>query len=211
MVDGKCSKHFPKKLSNQTIIDEDGFVSYKHRNNPSNTMILNGVEIDNRWIVPYNRDLLVLFNAHINVEKCASPKLKKYMYKYTYMATIVIENNVDDPQNNGEQMYRHVDETKQYLDCRYVSAIEACWRIYEFELQKQCPSVERLQYHLPNEQFIVFNEDDHLYDVVNHNGVQDTMLTKWFEANKKYPATRTLTYVQFRLHGFGNETKSNGK
>ncbi|KAL0308905.1 UNVERIFIED_CONTAM: hypothetical protein Sradi_5832800 [Sesamum radiatum] len=119
------------------------------------------------------------------------------MYKYTYMDTIVIENNIDDPQNNGEQMYRHVDETKQYLNCHYVSAIEACWRIYEFELQKQYPSVERLQYHLPNEQFVVFNENDHLYDVVNHNGVQDTMLTKWFEANKKYPATITLTYVQF--------------
>ncbi|KAL0306164.1 UNVERIFIED_CONTAM: hypothetical protein Sradi_6033700 [Sesamum radiatum] len=123
------------------------------------------------------------------------------MYKYTYkgidMATIVIENNADNPQNNGEHMYRHVDEIKQYLDCRYVSAIEACWRIYEFELQKQYPSVERLQYHLPNEQFVVFNEDDHLYDVVNRNGVQDTMLTKWFEANKKYPVARTLTYVQF--------------
>ncbi|KAL0346374.1 UNVERIFIED_CONTAM: hypothetical protein Scaly_1653400 [Sesamum calycinum] len=96
-------------------------------------------------------------------------------------------------------MYRHVDEIKQYLNCHYVSAIEACWRIYEFELQKQYPSVERLQYHLPNEQFVVFNENDHLYDVVNHNGVQDTMLTKWFEANKKYPATRTLTYVQFPI------------
>ncbi|KAL0424493.1 UNVERIFIED_CONTAM: ATP-dependent DNA helicase PIF1 [Sesamum radiatum] len=201
MVDGKCSKHYPKKFSNQTTIDEDGFVSYRRRNNPSNTVIINRVEIDNRWIVPYNRDLLVLFNAHINVEKCASPKSTKYMYKYTYkgidMATIVIENNADNPQNNGEHMYRHVDEIKQYLDCRYVSAIEACWRIYEFELQKQYPSVERLQYHLPNEQFVVFNEDDHLYDVVNRNGVQDTMLTKWFEANKKYPVARTLTYVQF--------------
>ncbi|KAL0438815.1 UNVERIFIED_CONTAM: hypothetical protein Slati_2364500 [Sesamum latifolium] len=145
----------------------------------------------------------MLFNAHINVEKCASAKSTKYMYKYTYkgidMATIVIENNVDYPQNNGEQMYRHVDEIKQYLDCRNVSTIEACSRIYEFELPKQYPSAERLQYHLPNEQFVVFNEDDHLYDVANRNGVQDTMLTKWFETNKKYPAMRTLTYVQFPI------------
>ncbi|KAK4381612.1 hypothetical protein Sango_2950900 [Sesamum angolense] len=106
MVDGKCSKHYPKKFSNQTTIDEDGFVSYWRRNKPSNTVTINRVEIDNRWIVPYNRDLLVLFNAHINVEKCASPKSTKYMYKYTYkgidFATIVIENNVDNPQNNGE-------------------------------------------------------------------------------------------------------------
>ncbi|KAL0294675.1 UNVERIFIED_CONTAM: hypothetical protein Sradi_6874700, partial [Sesamum radiatum] len=73
-------------FNNQTTIDEDGFVSYRRRNNPSNTVIINGVEIDNKWIVPYNRDLLVLFNAHINVEKCASPKSTKYMYKDTYKA-----------------------------------------------------------------------------------------------------------------------------
>ncbi|KAL0288952.1 UNVERIFIED_CONTAM: hypothetical protein Scaly_2716100 [Sesamum calycinum] len=37
MVDGKCSKHYPKKFSNQTIIDEDGFISYRRRNNPEIT------------------------------------------------------------------------------------------------------------------------------------------------------------------------------
>ncbi|KAL0281853.1 UNVERIFIED_CONTAM: hypothetical protein Sangu_2984500 [Sesamum angustifolium] len=65
-------------------------------------------EIDNRWNVPYNRD--------------ASPNSTKCMYKYTYkgigMATIIIENNIDNPKNNGEQMYRHVDEIKQYSRSR---------------------------------------------------------------------------------------------
>ncbi|PIN26452.1 DNA helicase PIF1/RRM3 [Handroanthus impetiginosus] len=176
MVDGKCSKHYPKKFNTQTTIDEDGFMSYRRRYGPRNVVIINGIEIDNRWVVPYNRDLLVLFNAHINVEKCDSPKLMKYMYKYickgTDRATIVIENNVDNPQDNGLQVYRRVDEIKQYLDCRYVSAIKACWRIYEFELQRQNPTVERLQYHLPNQQFIVF-------------------------PNKNFLEARTLTFVEF--------------
>ncbi|KAL0383112.1 UNVERIFIED_CONTAM: hypothetical protein Scaly_0598500 [Sesamum calycinum] len=35
LVDGKCSKHYPKKSSNQTTVDEDGFVSYRRRNNPN--------------------------------------------------------------------------------------------------------------------------------------------------------------------------------
>ncbi|KAK4404429.1 hypothetical protein Sango_0811500 [Sesamum angolense] len=37
LVDGKCSKHYPKKSSNQTTVDEDGFVSYRRRNNPKIT------------------------------------------------------------------------------------------------------------------------------------------------------------------------------
>ncbi|KAL0385787.1 UNVERIFIED_CONTAM: hypothetical protein Sradi_2973000 [Sesamum radiatum] len=173
---------------------------HRRRYDPKNIVLINGVEIDNRWIVPYNRDLLVLFDAHINIEKCASPKLMKYMYKYMCKgidrAIIVIENNFESPQNN-EPMYRHVDEIKQYLDCRYVSAIESCWRIFEFELQRHNPAVERLQYHLPNQQFVVFREDDHLYNIVNRERIHHTMLTKWFEANKKYMEARSLLYVKF--------------
>ncbi|KAG8365946.1 hypothetical protein BUALT_Bualt17G0024800 [Buddleja alternifolia] len=113
------------------------------------------------------------------------------------MATIVIENNVDNPQIEEGRRYRHVDEIKQYLDCRYVSAIEACWRIYEFELQKHYPTVERLEYHLPNQQFVIFNEDDHLHNVVQREDIKETMLTKWFEANQKYVEARSLTYAEF--------------
>ncbi|KAL0459081.1 UNVERIFIED_CONTAM: hypothetical protein Slati_0535300 [Sesamum latifolium] len=215
MMDWKCSKHYPKMFNNQTTIDEDGFVSYRRRNNPSNTVNINGVEIDNRWIVPYSRDLLVLFNAHINIEKCASSKSTKYMYKYTYkgtdMATIIIENNVDSPQNNGEQMYRHVDEIKQYLNCRYVSAIEACWRIYEFELQKQYPSVERLQYHLANEQFVVFNEDDHLYDLSTVMAFKIQCRQSGLKLTRNIQQGELSHMFSFLLHGFGNETKRNGK
>ncbi|KAG8377386.1 hypothetical protein BUALT_Bualt08G0027600 [Buddleja alternifolia] len=95
------------------------------------------------------------------------------------------------------QRYRHVDGIKQYLDCRYVSAIEACWRIYEFDLQKHYPTVERLEYHLPNQQFVIFNEDDHLHNAVQLEGIKETMLTKWFEANQKYVEARSLTFAEF--------------
>ncbi|KAK4404331.1 hypothetical protein Sango_0801700, partial [Sesamum angolense] len=194
MVDGKCSKHYPKKCCDQTTL------AYRRRYDPKNTVMINGVEIDNRRIVPYNRDLLVLFDAHINVEKCASPKLMKYMYKYMCKgidrAIIVIENNIESPQNNDHR-YKHVDEIKQYLDCCYVSTIESCWRIYEFELQKHSPAIERLQYYLPNQQFVVFREEDHLYNIVNRERIHNTMLTKWFDANKKYMEARSLLYVEF--------------
>ncbi|XP_028093750.1 uncharacterized protein LOC114293828 [Camellia sinensis] len=122
MVDGKCTKHYPKKFCNETTIDDNGFVSYRRRCNEGNTININGFIVDNRWVIPYNCDLLMRYDCHINIERCAHPKLMKYLYKYVNKgpdrATIVIEDNVIHPNNNGQQHYKQVDEIKQYLDAR---------------------------------------------------------------------------------------------
>ena len=44
----------------------------------------NNIEIDNRYIVPYNPFLLLYFQAHINAEICTSVKSIKYIHKYVY-------------------------------------------------------------------------------------------------------------------------------
>ncbi|GBO45558.1 hypothetical protein AVEN_37637-1 [Araneus ventricosus] len=52
-------------------------------------------DLDNRLVVPYNPWLSKKFNAHINVEVCASIKSVKYLYKYVYKghdAAIRFEN-----------------------------------------------------------------------------------------------------------------------
>ncbi|GJZ40754.1 hypothetical protein Tco_0587640 [Tanacetum coccineum] len=48
-----------------------------------------------------------------------------------------------------------VDEIKDYLNCRYLSACEAAWRIYGFDIHYRTPSVERLPFHLKDEQQII--------------------------------------------------------
>ncbi|XP_019156257.1 PREDICTED: uncharacterized protein LOC109152972 [Ipomoea nil] len=83
-----------------------------------------------------------------------------------------------------------------YYDCRYISRPEAAWRIFGFDIQFRNPSVERLSFHLPNEQSIIFHDDDLVDDVVNRPTVAQSMFTAWFEANKKYAAGRQLTYSQ---------------
>ena len=76
----------------------------------------------NQWVVPYNPWLACKYNAHINVEVCSTVSSAKHLYKYVYKgpdrAAVEIGN----------------DEIAQYLDARYFSAQEACWRILGFDL-----------------------------------------------------------------------------
>jgi len=47
-----------------------------------------------------------------------------------------------------------------------LSAGEASWRIFGFELQHREPSVQRLQFHLENEQVVVFPDSADLDKIV---------------------------------------------
>jgi hypothetical protein len=38
--------------------------------------------VDNRFIVPHNVDLLVKFQAHINIERVNRDGMHKYLFKY---------------------------------------------------------------------------------------------------------------------------------
>ena len=69
MKDGKCSKHFPKPYHEETSVNSDGFALYiRHQNNLY--IEKGGLQMDNRWVVPYNISLLKKYRAHINVEWC---------------------------------------------------------------------------------------------------------------------------------------------
>ncbi len=53
MIDGKCSKNYPKDFVKQTTTNKYGYPLYRRRNNEK--IIKKGnVIIDNRWIIPYN-------------------------------------------------------------------------------------------------------------------------------------------------------------
>jgi hypothetical protein len=57
---------------------EDDYPQY-HRHSPEDggfTVKINGIDIDNRWVVAYNPVLSRTFAAHINAEFCNSVKSK---------------------------------------------------------------------------------------------------------------------------------------
>nr|GEU97982.1 DNA helicase [Tanacetum cinerariifolium] len=69
MKGDKCSKKFPKKFNQKTFFDENGHVHYQRRDT-SVSATRNEFQLDNSYVVSYNRHLLLSFRAHINVEYC---------------------------------------------------------------------------------------------------------------------------------------------
>ncbi|KAL4626567.1 hypothetical protein ACB092_05G106000 [Castanea dentata] len=200
MIENKCTKHFPKKFCSQTTIDEDGFPIYRRRNN-GRFVERNEVKLDNRFIVPYNIELLVKFQAHINVKWCNRSRSIKYLFKYITKgpdrATLILEENLHIDSSTGMQHMTDTDEVKTYLNCRYVSTIEACWRIFEFPIHHREPAVQRLNFHNEDEQPVVFEDTDYLNSVVNKPDIEKTKFTEWMKANALYEEARELTYSEF--------------
>ncbi|XP_019182121.1 PREDICTED: uncharacterized protein LOC109177263 [Ipomoea nil] len=89
-----------------------------------------------------------------------------------------------------------VDEINMYYDCRYVSACEATWRLFSFEVQYRTPPVERLSFHLSDCQSVVFQDDDTIDNVLNRETVGQSMFNAWFVANQKFKEASLLTYIE---------------
>ncbi len=86
------------------------------------------------------------------------------------------------PDGTTPAQPRMRDEIKIYQDDRYVSASEACHRLYGFDLHKEHPNVVRLVVHLKGRQTILFQEGTNATAVLNRN--PHTTLTAWFAFNK---------------------------
>src|ERR1044072_1930719 len=81
MKNRQCSKFFPKSFNDSTSFDNDGFPVYRRR---KNSICINrkGIDLDNRFVVPYNPSLLMKYQAHINIEYCNKSNCIKYLFKY---------------------------------------------------------------------------------------------------------------------------------
>lgn len=156
MVDAQ--KNYPFEYNKETILgDSEGEkLTYRRRGIHGRTVQRNNgtITVDNRWIVPHNLYLAAKYNAHINVEVCNQINSIKYVYKGHDRAQANLGNN--------EQQ----DEIKNFLDARYVSAAEACWKSLSFPMHKEFPSCQRLDVHLQGDRLVYLDENDHPADVV---------------------------------------------
>ncbi|XP_047136847.2 uncharacterized protein LOC124813603 [Hydra vulgaris] len=190
MKDGKCTKKFPKEFNPHTVAIFNGYPRYRRVDN-GRIVNIKGNQVDNRWVVPYNPWLSKKYQAHINVEACMTIKSVKYLYKYIYKghdcANVVINEQVNH------------DEINTFLNCRYVSAPEALWRIFEYSLSDMSHNIIRLQVHLPDNQMIYFVEGEE-QAALDRAAQRDTHLTAWFKLNVENEQARHYPYVEIPYH-----------
>ena len=170
MKDGKCSKGFPKSFCSETQVTENGYPVYRRRDDGRSVAKQNAL-LDNRWVVPYNRFLLLKYNCHINVEDCFSIRTVKYLNKYINKGhdSISIALHMDD-------------EVSRFVEARYVSAPESAWRIFAFPIAEMSHTVFLLALHLENEQPVTYVEGNEANAVRQKQG---STLTAYFELNRQ--------------------------
>ncbi|KAG3182904.1 hypothetical protein C6341_g5720 [Phytophthora cactorum] len=160
MKDGKCTKSFPKPLSEVTKSNLTG-------------------EAINQWVVPYNPYLSQKYNCHINVEVCTAITAVKYLYKYVYNGSDKAVITVEAVSGEGNQTQIEPNEILRFLNARYISPVEACMRLLDYSVQGKTHAITQLTLHLENEQMVTFRSSDDPAVVVTR--CKHTMLTRFFE------------------------------
>lgn len=162
-----CNKNFPKELQEKTILDENSYPRYCRPHIPDIIYRGKNVKINNKYVVPYNAFLLLKYQCHINVEVCSTTKAVKYLYKYIYKGHDKALVDVDG-----------FDEITRYIDSRYISSMEATWRLLGYKTHDRYPFVERLPVHVQDGQNVYFKESDELQKISQQKTT--TQLLEWF-------------------------------
>ncbi|XP_076930385.1 uncharacterized protein LOC143595165, partial [Bidens hawaiensis] len=77
---------------------------------------------------------------------------------------------------------------------KYLSACEAAWRIFDFDIHYTVPSVTRLPFHLPGKQTVVFADDDDVEDILNKPSVGSSKFIAWMEYIRTVDGEVCATY-----------------
>lgn len=159
-------------------------------------LILKKKQLENKWVVPYNRDLLVKYQCHINVEICCHARSIKYLFKYCLKghdrATVEIRARKKDQalrNNDGP-----VDEISQYFDGKYICEAEAAYRIFGFHIHYRTTSVLRLSFHFPGKKNCTFKARESLPKVLAREKYKSSQLEAFFTLNQTDTEARHYTY-----------------
>ena len=206
VVQNSCSKKFPKEFCNCTEFEKNGFPKYRRRNNTHEQNVYNkqvkgnNILVDNSMVVPYNSYLLRKYQCHINVEYCASIMSTKYIHKYFHKGHDRALIQIKKKNYLNDEIY---DEISDYIDSRYISGMEAAWRIQEIPLHGRSHAVILLV----NQQKIIFEKDNERNALLNY----ETTLSAWFKLNKTDVHAKQYKYINIPEHYTFDKTSASEK
>lgn len=189
------------------MFDESGFPLYMRRR--QNITITKGrYDMDNQWVVPYNRNLLVKYQCHMNIEICCHARSIKYLFKYCLkghdMATVHVTGR--KRKRCDAAVEEPIDEINAYFDGRYVCGAEAAYRIFGFPIHHRTISVERLPFHLPGQKNCTFRANDSLPKVADREKERLSKLEAFFLLNRSNAEARNYTYDEIPRHFVWNDS-----
>ena len=136
-----CKAGFPKPFQPETVFNEDrGYPLYRRREGYR----VPNTNITNAWVVPYNPYLLRKYQAHINVEVCASVQAVKYLLNYVYKGADRTSVGLAPAARNEDPLLQR-DEITQWQNARWIGTSEAVWRFWQFKMHTISPPVQALQ------------------------------------------------------------------
>nr|XP_017217080.1 PREDICTED: uncharacterized protein LOC108194638 [Daucus carota subsp. sativus] len=192
----------------RTMFDESGFPMYKRRRQDITVHVRNA-DLDNQWVVPYNRDLLVKYQCHMNIEICCHARSLKYLFKYYLKghdtATIHVTGRKKRTTNsNGDEP---IDEIDAYFDGRYICGAESAYRIFGFPIHHRTISVERLPFHLPGQKNCTFHSNQPLDKVAEREKDRLSKLEAFFLLCNTDATAQQYTYQEIPKHYVWNDVE----
>ena len=136
---GSCAFGFPFNLNPTTSVNSDGRVIYRRTTE------------NDRWVVSYMPSLSQLMDCHVNVDVCFTVNVFMYLYKYLFKGPDRTRFTLREQIQKASD--EPVDEIKDYVAGRYLSATEAAWRILSYHITRKEPAVSSIYIHLPNTNF----------------------------------------------------------
>ena len=85
-----------------------------------------------RRVVPHSRELLGLFECHVNVEWAHSVQIIDYLYKYIYK----------NDSTAWIGILKEGDQVQRFMNAQRVSSSEAAWKVLRFEINMSSHAVD---------------------------------------------------------------------
>lgn len=214
MVDGKCTKRYPRPLVAETVTGNDGYPVYRRRSKEDNGRTIKvkvqnqEIEIGNELIVPYC-PLLSRLPKHMRTLRVIirrSAKSVKYLCKYITKGSDMAVFRIALENDNNE--------ISNFQMGRYVSTNEALWRLltfqfiisFQFQIHERYPTVVHLVVHLENGQRVYFTEAN---AAQRAERLPSPTLTSFFAMCETDPFAATLIYVEMLKHYTWNHSTKN--